>query len=591
MDDTATSPDPISSQVTARADELLAQLSLAEKAGMMFHPMAMMGPGGTLAEPMAGLDLPGLRELIVGRHIRHVNLAGPVTSVADLTTWCNAAQQLAKETGAGTPLTVSTDPRHSFTENIGTAAAAGIFSEWPETLGLAALRDPERVFEFADIARREYVAGGIRAALHPQIDLATEPRWARMGATFGESAELTVELVRAYVRGFQGATFGVHSVSTMTKHFPGGGPQLDGEDPHFAYGREQIYPGGQFDLHLQPFVAAIEAGTRQMMPYYGMPIGTRYEEVGFAFCKEIVTDLLQDQLGFAGIVCTDWGLITDAMIFGQPMPARAWGLEHLDVHARTAKLINAGVDQFGGEHNPQLVIDLVERGEISEARLDRSVRKLLIEKLTLGLYDQPLIDHDQAADVIGHADFIAAGLQAQRDSVVLLTNRSRPSDRPLLPLDPATKVYAEGIDLGVLADYFTVADTVDAADVALLRLQAPYEPRPGGFEALFHAGSLAFTSDVHDHVRALAEQLPTLVDVYLDRAAVLTEIAEAATALTVTFGVRSQPYLDVVSGRHPPQGRLPIDLPRSMAAVEASRSDVPFDTDDPIFRFGDGLGY
>lgn len=74
MDDTATSPDPISPksqhppQVTARADELLAQLSLAEKAGMMFHPMAMMGPGGTLAEPMAGLDLPGLRELIVGRH-------------------------------------------------------------------------------------------------------------------------------------------------------------------------------------------------------------------------------------------------------------------------------------------------------------------------------------------------------------------------------------------------------------------------------------------------------------------------------------------------------------------------------------------
>lgn len=108
---------------------------------------------------------------------------------------------------------------------------------------------------------------------------------------------------------------------------------------------------------------------------------------------------------------------------------------------------------------------------------------------------------------------------------------------------------------------------------------------------MFHAGSLAFTSAVHDHVRALAEQLPTLVDVYLDRAAVLTEIAEAATALTVTFGVRSQAYLDVVSGRHPPQGRLPIDLPRSMAAVEASRSDVPFDTDDPIFRFGDGLGY
>ena len=69
----------------------------------------------------------------------------------------------------------------------------------------------------------------------------------------------------------------------MIKHFPGGGPQLDGEDPHFAYGREQVYPGGRFDLHLTPFGAAFAAGTSQIMPYYGMPIGTEYEEVGFGF--------------------------------------------------------------------------------------------------------------------------------------------------------------------------------------------------------------------------------------------------------------------------------------------------------------------
>ena len=72
---------------------------------------------------------------------------------------------------------------------------------------------------------------------------------------------------------------------TMTKHFPGGGPQMDGEDPHFAYGREQVYPGDNFDYHLKPFGAAI-AGASQIMPYYGMPIGTQYEEVAFAFNKE-----------------------------------------------------------------------------------------------------------------------------------------------------------------------------------------------------------------------------------------------------------------------------------------------------------------
>jgi beta-glucosidase len=108
---------------------------------------------------------------------------------------------------------------------------------------------------------------------------------------------------------------------------------------------------------------------------------------------------------------------------------------------------------------------------------------------------------------------------------------------------------------------------------------------------MFHAGSLEFDAATSARVASVGAQVPTVVDVYLDRAAVLTDIAEAAAALTVTFGVRAEAYLDVVSGRHAPQGRLPVDLPRSMAAVVASRSDVPFDTADPLFRFGDGLSY
>jgi beta-glucosidase len=589
MKSAATPPEASGGALAERVDEILAKMTLAEKAGMMFHAMTVMGPGGTLSEPREGMTLPGMRDLLEQRQIRHVNIAGPLDSAEDLARWYNTAQEVALASGSGIPLTVSSDPRHSFTENIGAAARAGVFSEWPETLGLAALRNGDRVYEFADIARQEYVAAGIRVSLHPQIDLATEPRWARMGATFGESVELTSELVRAYIRGFQGTPFGRGSVSTMTKHFPGGGPQLDGEDPHFAYGREQVYPGGQFDLHLQPFVAAIEAGTRQMMPYYGMPIGTEHDEVGFAFSKGIITDLLQHRLGFRGIVCTDWGLITDSVIYGQPMPARAWGVEHLNEHERTAILINAGVDQFGGEHNPQLVIDLVERGDVSESRIEVSVRKLLVEKLALGLFDSPFVDRGVAAATLGRADFVAAGLQAQRDSVVLLTNGT--ANDPILPLPPTTRVYAEGIDPAVVADYFVLAGNAGDADVAILRLRAPYDPRPGGFEANFHAGSLEFDPDTLTHVSALAERLPTVVDVYLDRAAVVTEIAAAAAALTVTFGVRAEAFLDVISGASPPLGRLPIDLPRSMAAVVSSRSDVPFDTADPVFSFGDGLSY
>ncbi|MFJ9060484.1 glycoside hydrolase family 3 N-terminal domain-containing protein [Streptomyces sp. NPDC102409] len=135
------------------------------------------------------------------------------------------------------------------------------------------------------------VAVGIRLALHPQIDLATEPRWSRTSGTFGEDADLTSRLVAAYLEGLRGpgGQLGADSVAAMVKHFPGGGSQLDGEDAHFACGREQVYPGGFFDYHLEPFKAALAAGATQIMPYYGMPVGTPYEEVGFGFNKGIIS--------------------------------------------------------------------------------------------------------------------------------------------------------------------------------------------------------------------------------------------------------------------------------------------------------------
>ena len=188
-------------------------------------------------------------------------------------------------------MTLSSDPRHGFDDNPGAFMATTAFSQWPEPPGLAAIGDEELVEEFAYIARQEYIAVGLRSALHPMADLATEPRWARINGTFGEDNQLAAKLTGAYIRGFQGAELNAQSVACMTKHFPGGGPQKDGEDPHFVYGREQVYPGDNFDYHLPPFEAAFEAGTAMILPYYGMPIGTEHEPVGFAFNKGIITGL------------------------------------------------------------------------------------------------------------------------------------------------------------------------------------------------------------------------------------------------------------------------------------------------------------
>ena len=336
-----------------RAEDLLGRLSLAEKAGLRFHSIIEVGPRGTLMEGDGRVARASTGAVVTGALVNHVNVHA-LPSAREAARWSNRLQELAATTPHSIPVTVSTDPRHSFAANSGAAFAAGAMSQWPEPLGLAALQDPERVRQFADIARQEYLAVGIRSSLHPQIDLGTEPRWGRQFHSFGNDAGFVAEVAAAYIEGFQRRPeLGPDSVATMAKHFPGGGPQRDGEDPHFPYGREQVYPGGRFEEHLTPFRRAIAAGTSALMPYYGMPIGLTLdgesiEEVGFGFNRQILTGLLRGRLGYDGVICTDWGLVTGTVVAGRPLPARAWGVEHLSALDRVVKIVDAGADQLGG---------------------------------------------------------------------------------------------------------------------------------------------------------------------------------------------------------------------------------------------------
>jgi beta-glucosidase len=377
----------------------------------------------------------------------------------------------------------------------------------------------------------------------------------------------------------------------MTKHFPGGGPQRDGEDPHFPYGKEQVYPGHHFAYHLRPFEAALAAGTAQIMPYYGMPVGLPYEAVGFGFNKDVITGLLRQHYGFNGVVCTDWGLLTDSVIAGRVLEARGWGVEQLSVGERVEKALAAGVDQFGGEACPDVVVDLVKRGHIAESRIDVSVRRLLRDKFRLGLFDQPGIDPDAAEAVVGNARFRAAGEQAQRKSIVLLKNSETPEGRTL-PLQGQPRLYLENIAPDIVSRYGQVVSTVAEADVALLRLKAPFEPRDQlPLEAFFHAGDLRFSQPELTRLLTIVRQVPTIVDIFLDRPAVIPEIAAESAALLANFGASDAAVLDVIFGRWQPSGKLPFELPSSMEAVQQQQEDVPYDSDRPLFPFGFGLTY
>jgi beta-glucosidase-like glycosyl hydrolase len=456
------------------------------------------------------------------------------------------------------------------------------------------------VREFADIARQEYVAVGIRAALHPTLDLATEPRWGRQAGTFGQDPDLVTELGVAYLQGFQQEDLGPGSVACTAKHFPGGGPQQDGEDAHFPYGREQVYPGGRFADHLKPFPPIIEAGAAAIMPYYGMPVGLTIddepvEEVGFGYNRQVVGGLLRGTLSYDGVVLTDWELVNDNHVGDQVLPARAWGVEHLDPHERMLLILEAGADQFGGEECVDLLLDLVAQGRVTQDRIDASARRLLAVKFRLGLFEDPWVDEDAAAHIVGRQDFRDAGYAAQARSVTVLTNgRAANGDTAnvgaaVLPLAAGVRIYGENVSREALARDGIPVDHPEDADVAVVRLAAPFEPRSDLFlESFFHQGSLDFPPGLVVRLQRIAAVCPLVVDVTLDRPAVLTPLLPLASALVGSYGSSDEALLDALTGVVPPVGRLPFDLPRSMEQVRAHPEDVA-GYDDPLFPFGHGL--
>lgn len=576
-----------------RTEDLLERLSLEEKCGLMFQTVIEVGEDGELLEQPGRISKSPTTTVVRGKHMNHFNVHA-IRTARQAATWNNALQALAEKTPHGIPVTISTDPRHAFVENTGVAFSAGPFSQWPEGLGLAAIDDVDTVRAFADIARQEYVAVGIRAALHPQIDLATEPRWGRQAQTLGQDAQRVAEFTAAYLQGFQGDRLGPDSVACTTKHFPGGGPQKDGEDAHFPYGREQVYPGGMFEYHLEPFREAIRRGTAGMMPYYGMPVGLErggepIEEVGFGYNRQIVTDLLRGELGYDGVVVTDWELVNDNHVGDQVLPARAWGVETLTPIERMWKILDAGADQFGGEECVELLLELVRSGRVSEQRIDESARRLLRVKFALGLFDDPYVDVDAAERIVGNADFRAAGERAQARSLTVLLNREG-AEGATLPLRPVKALYVEGFADADVAELGTTVADPASADLAIVRIKAPFDARDDLFlEAWFHQGSLDFPPGLVYRLQQIARQCPLVLVVTIDRPAILTPFVADAAAIVVDYGSSPRAVIDALTGRVPPEGRLPVELPRSMAAVRASREDVPSDTGDPLFPVRHGL--
>jgi beta-glucosidase len=657
-----------------RAKDLASKMSVEQIAGLMLYsrhqpvPAGARGPfagtynGKVFAESGAkASDLSDQQKEFLNKdNLRHV-LVTSVQSPEAAAVWNNNIQALTESIGLGIPANNSSDPRHGTVANAEfNAGAGGSISMWPGSLGLAATFDPAIVKNFGHIAAIEYRALGIATALSPQVDISTDPRWNRTSGTFGEDPKLAADMARAYIDGFQTSTgnkeiaggWGYNSVNAMVKHWPGGGSGEGGRDAHYGFGKYAVYPGNNFTQHFTPFTeGAFKLGGKTgmasaVMPYYTISYNQdkkNNENVANNYNSYIITDLLRKKYNYDGVVCTDWLVTGDETAVDIFITGKPWGVDKLTIAERHYKILMAGVDQFGGNNDAGPVIEaynmgVKEHGEkFMRARFETSAVRLLKNIFRTGLFENPYTDPEVAKDIVGKAEFMKAGYDAQLKSMVLLKNKEN-----VLPLQKNKTVYVPKkftpagrnflgietpeksdypVNMNIVKKYFIVTDDPEKADYALVFISSPNsglgyskeDVKAGGngylpvslqygeytatdardpsiaggdkFEAsanrtykgksvkAINITDLAMVTETYTKMKGK----PVIVSVNMSNPMVFGEFEKEANAILANFGVQDQAILEMLTGNAEPSGLLPLQMPANMQIVETQKEDVPHD--------------
>ena len=654
-----------------RAKDLAERLSIRQIAGLMMYsahqmvPAMSFGPfvgtydGKSLeesgAEPWALTDQQ--KKFLSEDQVRHV-LAMVLRNARTAANWNNELQAFVEQQPFGIPVNISSDPRHGASSaGAEYKSGGGQTSKWPEGLGMAATFDPALCEQYAGIISGEYRALGIATALSPQVDVGTDPRWMRIEDTFGSHPELVADMGRAYCDGFQTdpqtGGWGTGSVATMAKHWPGGGPCEAGRDAHYAFGKFAVHPGNAQEDHFHPFREGVfklngtTGKTASIMPYYTVTGSLDPDNVGNSYSRHIIQKLLREEAGFEGVVCTDWGITADPDPEVDSFGSRCYGVEQLTEAERHLRILENGVDQFGGNNEIEPILEAYRLGcekhgqEAMDDRFRRSAVRLLTNTFRCGLFENPYLDSEESQRIVGCREHCEAGFEAQLKSLVLLKNKH------VLPVRERKKVYIPGRHIGarktffrtlqpacdlpgadknVVEKFFDWAETPEEADFALVLIESPlnnggytkeegYQPislqyRPytagtareqsigqGDFREIAgpnrsYRGKTSVCPNEGDldlvlNTRKAMGEKPVIVVIRMHNPCVLAELENAADAILVDFGVQQEAILTLLSGRAEPSGLLPVQLPASMETVEGHCEDKPLDME----AYTDELGH
>lgn len=644
-----------------RAEDLISRMNDQEKAGMLLVVQGRMGisvkdkektsHNGLISEESGEIALiPGrpprfqksTTDLVEKEQLRHY-IVREMKKPKDMAEWADALEEMCEGSRLGIPAVILSNARNNYgAVSWDDSENPEGYAMYPENLGVTAAGqgNPEAIKDFAEESYRNFKASNIRKGYVYMADCATDPRWFRIHETFGEYPEDIAKIITELIHTHQGDQLSEKSVSMTTKHFPGGGARENGFDPHYAEGKYNVYrtPGSLEKYHLPGFEAAIKAGTTSMMPYYAIPseeksvpphppVDEPFEQVGMAFNKAIVTDLLRNKLGFKGYVNSDSGILQ----------GMAWGVEDLTMDQRIAKAINAGTDIIAISDKTEDVLSTMHAGLIDEKRLHDALSALLCEMFRLGLFENPYSCSEELV-LAGSPEGMAKAYKVHQESVTLLKNHDG-----LLPLDmdklAGKKVYLALFEQEETQRSQTAAERkcveeeqklrkaakaafpdicwveeAEGADIAIAILNpqsGSYFAATEGYLDLGLNKGTGIDMERLDAIRAAAGKL--ICHVNLPMPFLLGDVEPKCDALTAGYGTYVKAVFDVILGRFAPCGKLPLTIAagQDVIAVDengicASPNDVPgydksrymngkeyayVDADGNKYIYGFGLSY
>ena len=550
-----------------RAEDLLSQMDATQKASQMVHLTLVSKKDSWFNENNVGFAL--VYEYIFDS----------ATEAAKRT---NEIQELSESAPLGIPVIFSMD----------TEAGAAFVKDatfLPDEINQGAVNDPELVTRLNQVLKEELMAVGVRMALSPDADLITDPRWGRNQECYSEDTDVAQSLIVAAVQALQGGSeLTEDSVIATVKHFPGSGGQTDGVD-----GTPLTIQEDSIDLHLAGFRAAIEAGVAAVMPYGYSTVpylGGDAVENSADQSAAVMTDLLRGELGYTGLIQTDWGL-------------------------NFVGATNAGADILGGA-GVRSTRQLVEG--VDEERLTDACRRILIAKFQLGIFENPYVDEENAAQVLGSQEHRAVAKEAAARSFTLLKYENAS------PLAGQKLVVAGTLaeDVRALNSGWTAKDPVELAGTTILEAfqnkagsenvtyipdasQVPADQSgttavvvigeaSGTHEPAWGTDTLEFPQEQVELVKALKDAGANVVEVVLmNRAYVMTDMVDMADSVLLAYrpGVTcgAEAIADALFGETAITGKTPFQIPRTMEQVLNQREDLPKDIQDPLFEYGFGI--